>query len=663
MIIPNETVQQIQQSADIAEVVGEFVSLKKRGQNLMACCPFHNEKTPSFSVSPAKGIYKCFGCGKAGDAITFVMDIEGVSYVEALKFLAKKYGIEIAEQTPTHTEQLKQNEKDSLYIVLNYAANYFHQNLWETQEGKAIGQSYFRERGFNTPTLKNFQLGYSLEAWDHFTKEAISKGYSADLLDKAGLIVRKETGPDGKAGKQFDRFRARVIFPIHNLSGRVIAFGARILKADKTQPKYLNSPETEVYHKSHILYGIYQSKQAIRQEDLCFLVEGYTDVISLHQAGITNVVASSGTSLTTEQIRMIGRFTQNITVLYDGDAAGIKASLRGMDMILEEGLNVNVVCFPDGEDPDSYVRKVGSHTFKEYIQKNSKDFISFKTEIFLKEANNDPFKRAAIIKEVVESISKIDDPIKRAVFFRQTATQLQIDEGTLIVESNQLLRKKNQAEEKRKQPTKGQESSGQAPIEVPLPDGILPATAAEETLSTVEPATPQKSPLAYQEEESIRLLITYADYTIDDHNTLCDYLLAEIEDITFQTPIYKKILDIFRLQLQRGAMVGAEFFTHYPDPEIQAEAINLLSTKYQLSDNWENKYQIYIPREKDMLPEVAYSNILRLKQRVIQEKITANMKSLASAQTEAEQETCMRIHMQLKEIEKQIASVLGNVLR
>jgi DNA primase len=400
MRISNEVVQQIQQSADIVEVVSDFVTLKKRGQNMMACCPFHNEKTPSFSVSPAKGIYKCFGCGKSGDSVKFVMDVEGVSFVEALKYLAKKYGIEVEEQeAQTDTELQQQHEKDSLYIVLNYAKNYYQQLLWQSDEGKAVGLSYFKERGFKENTIKDFELGYSTETWDHFTKEALSKGYNADILEKAGLLIRKEE-------KQFDRFRGRVIFPIHNVSGKVVAFGARILKADKNQPKYLNSPETEVYHKSHILYGLFQAKNAIRQEEVCYLVEGYTDVVSLHQAGIHNVVASSGTSLTLEQIRLVGRFTQNITVLYDGDAAGIKASLRGTDMILEEGLNVKVVVFPDGNDPDSYVKLIGAVAFKEFIAKNSKDFITFKTELYLAEVANDPFKRASVIKEVVESITK-----------------------------------------------------------------------------------------------------------------------------------------------------------------------------------------------------------------------------------------------------------------
>jgi DNA primase len=661
MRISDDIIAQIQQTADIVEVVGDFVSLKKKGQNMMACCPFHNEKTPSFSVSPAKGIYKCFGCGKAGDSIRFIMDIESLGYVEALRYLAKKYNIDIPEpEAVTDTQIQQQQEKESLYIVLNYAKNYYQNLLWEQDEGKAVGLSYFKERGFKENTIKEFELGYSLDIWDHFGKEAISKGYNPDILDKAGLIIRKE-------GKQFDRFRGRVIFPIHNVSGKVVAFGARILKPDKNQPKYLNSPETEVYHKSNVLYGLFQAKNAIRQEDTCYLVEGYTDVISLHQAGVNNVVASSGTSLTIEQIRLISRYTHNITVLYDGDAAGIKASLRGTDMILEEGLNVKVAVFPDGDDPDSYVRKIGAQAFKDFIKKNSTDFITFKTKLYLDEAANDPFKKAGIIKEVVESITKIPDPIKRAVFFKQTAGLLQMDEGTLIVESNHILKKQVLDKEKKQQKDREQRKAPPREVfpdaDVFFPEGVLPPPEFDIPSREEEVVIPQRNPIAYREEEIIRLLISYADAPIDEHNKLRDYILTEIDGIEFQTPIYSRILDIFKNQLRMGNIVGADYFVRHWDAAIQAETINLLANKYEISENWENKYQIYIPLEKDMLSHAAFTNILRLKQRIVQDKIAANMKSFASAHTEAEQERVMRIHMQLKEIEKQIAGYLGNVVR
>ncbi|MCX6193566.1 MAG: DNA primase [Cytophagales bacterium] len=356
MRIDPETVERIKQTAAVADVIGDYVTIKKKGANYWACCPFHGEKTPSFSISPAKGIYKCFGCGKAGDSVRFVMDMEGLGYGEALRHLAKKYGIDIQEEEMTDDQLVRQNERESLLIILEYAKEFFKKQLYETDEGKSIALPYFKERGFSDATLQSFDLGYSPEAWDAFLKSALKQGFTQEIIEKAGLVTQKNDD-----GKVYDRFRNRVIFPIHNVSGKIIAFGARILRNDaKNQAKYLNSPETEVYHKSATLYGIAQAKNEIRTKDVCYLVEGYTDVISLHQAGIKNVVASSGTSLTIEQIKLIGRFTQHVTVLYDGDSAGIKAALRGMDLILEEGLQVNLVVFPEGNDPDSFVRKIGS---------------------------------------------------------------------------------------------------------------------------------------------------------------------------------------------------------------------------------------------------------------------------------------------------------------
>ncbi|MBC7923361.1 MAG: DNA primase, partial [Ferruginibacter sp.] len=499
MRISPETVARIQQSADILEVVGDFVSLKKRGSNWIACCPFHNEKTPSFAVSPAKGIYKCFGCSKAGDSIRFVMDIESLGYVDALKYLAKKYNIEIEERELTSAEQLQQGERESLLIALHYAKDYYQHTLFDSDDGRNIGLSYFRERGFSEKTIRDFELGYSFDSWDAFTKEALRKGYSLDILEKAGLTILKEDG------KRFDRFRARVIFPIHNVAGKVIAFGARILKADKNQPKYLNSPETEVYHKSDVLYGIFQAKQAIRQEEVCYLVEGYTDVISLYQAGIANVVASSGTSLTAGQIRLISRFTPNITVLYDGDAAGIKASLRGTDMILEEGLNVSVVVFPDSEDPDSYVKRIGAEAFKAFIRQNRKDFITFKTELLLAGAGRDPFKRAEVTQEVVESISRIPDRNTREALTKKTSELLEVKEDTLIGMINSIRLRKAREEEKKRNPPPGSPPEATA--------GGSNADFAKELLDLAGEASAEKReaaalpPIYYQEQETVRLLL------------------------------------------------------------------------------------------------------------------------------------------------------------
>jgi DNA primase len=673
--IPPDIIQQIQLQANIVEVVGDYVSLKKQGQNMWACCPFHNEKTPSFSVAPAKGIFKCFGCGKAGDTVKFVMEVEGVSYPEALRHLARKYNIEIPEAAPDPEEIQRQSGIDSLYIVLNFAKEFYQKNLQQSDEGKSIGLSYFRERGFRENTLKTFDLGYSLSSWDAFSKEALAKGFQPEILEKAGLLIRKE------GGRQYDRFRERVIFPIHNLSGRVIAFGARILKADKTQPKYLNSPETEVYHKSKVLYGIYQAKNPIRQEDMCYLVEGYTDVISLHQAGIANVVASSGTSLTTDQIRLIARFTKNITVLYDGDPAGIKAALRGVDMVLEEGLSVKVVVFPDSEDPDSYVRKVGAVAFRDYVRSTGKDFITFKTRLALAEAANDPFKRAGVIREIVQSIAKIPDSIQRAVFYKQTASLLEVDEGTLLVEGNKLLQKEKRDRDKKRPsypvpqaaPPSASPRYDYPPVppvdgypNLPdiLPDDIdLPPPDLTD-LPPPEADAPRKSSMVYQEEESIRLLLTYADHLLEGtSDTVCEYILREIEELEFSTPLYNRIISMFRKELQQGRVIGGDFFLRHEDAEIQRVAIDLVSNRYRISEQWSEKFEIYIPQEKENLLDVAYSNVLRLKQRVVQEKIRHNMQALSSAGTVEEQDFLLQGIMQLKSIEKQIANILGNVIR
>ncbi|HTH56493.1 MAG TPA: DNA primase, partial [Cyclobacteriaceae bacterium] len=379
-MITRETIDEIKNRVDIYDVVSDFVSLKKSGQNYKGLSPFNNEKTPSFFVVPAKGIFKDFSSGKGGDAFTFVMEHEKMSYVEAIRYLAKKYGVEIKEDRSSGESKEAQSERESLYILMNFAKDFYKQTLTQSEEGKSIGLSYFRERGFNDRTLEKFELGYALEGWENFSKEAISKGYNKELLEKTGLVVKKEDG------SSYDRFRGRVIFPVHGLSGKVVAFGARMLGKEKNQPKYINSPETEIYHKSDVLYGLYQGKNAIRQHDVCYLVEGYTDVISMHQADVENVVASSGTALTENQIKLIRRFTENITVLFDGDNAGIKAALRGIDMILRGGLNVRVMLFPDGEDPDSFSRKVGTTEFQKYLKEHTQDFVSFKAGLYAKEA-------------------------------------------------------------------------------------------------------------------------------------------------------------------------------------------------------------------------------------------------------------------------------------
>ena len=683
MRINNETADRIKQTADIVEVIGDFVSLKKRGANYIACCPFHNEKTPSFNVNPVRQIYKCFGCGAAGDSVKFVMDIEGISYGEALRHLAQKYHIEVEEEQQTPEDVLRQNERDSLYIILNFAQQYYQKLLFQHEEGQSIGLSYFRNRGFNDLTIKSFGLGYSLNEWDGLTKEAGQKGYNPHLLEKAGLALHKDNDSQ-RAARVYDRFRGRVIFPIHNVSGKVIAFGARILTNDKNQPKYINSPETDVYHKSKILYGIYQAKNAIRQEDVCYLVEGYTDVISLHQAGIQNVAASSGTSLTEDQIKLIARFTQNITILYDGDAAGIKAALRGLDMVLEEGLNVSLVTLPDGEDPDSYVYKVGAEGFKAHVKRATKDFITFKTEMLLKEAGDNPFKRAEAINDIVTSITKIPDPIKRQIFFKRTAELMKMDEQTLISEGNKHLRQqRDKNTEKSSQPTKSKEK----PRFNPEPDpfsfsenfieeefGILVTDAppaepfpAETPVSKHEPPKDLfKARLYFQEQAFVRLLILYGQTELEPGISVCRYLLHEIGEITFENQLFDLILNIFRQRFSFGEVPSTDYFLSHLDPDIQSFTIDLCTSKHYLSENW-SKHEIWVPSDEDLLHEIAFKKILRFKMAYSGDKMKdlLNQMGKITGNTDEEFAQIMEIQKQYKfykNINDLAAKELGTVV-
>ena len=683
MRIPEETVERIRQASDILEVINDFVSLKKRGSNYIACCPFHNEKTPSFNVNPVRQIYKCFGCGKAGDAVRFVMDIENIGYGEALRYLAKKYGVEIEEQEQTPEELLRQNERESLLIALNFAKTYFQELMQKTDEGKSIGLSYFRERGFTNPTIDAFELGYSLDQWDGLLQAGIKRGYNPDMLEKAGLILRKEAEGGGKA-KTFDRFRGRVMFPIHNVSGRVIAFGARILKTDKNQPKYLNSPETTVYHKSQVLYGIYQAKQAIRQEDVCFLTEGYTDVISLHQAGIKNVVASSGTSLTTEQIRLVARFTPNITILYDGDAAGIKAALRGLDMVLEEGLNLRLLLLPDGEDPDSYVHKVGAEAFKAYIKQHSQDFIDFKASRWLTEAGDDPLKRAEGISDVCASITRIPDLLKRQTLSQRVAQVFHVSEQSVISEINRLLRKQQEQGQKEaeRQQHRTEATNRQAPSQQPattddinallnslsdadadLPDIVIPDAPAR-------PATQAKTgqtPLALQEAECIRLLLNYGARELEPGITLCQYVLSELHEIDFQTSPYNLILTLYREAYAQGDILLASDFLNQrvsTEQAIQEQAIHMTTPRYEISDGWQ-KHEIFVPSEEEIgiLADAAYRNILRIKKMLAEQRmsqIQAQMREPANSADEADR--LMLEFMGMKRVDMEISRLLGTVI-
>ncbi|MDB5151766.1 MAG: primase, partial [Mucilaginibacter sp.] len=633
-------IDRIMEAIDIVEVVGEFVQLKKRGANYVGLSPFANERTPSFTVSPAKGIFKDFSSGKGGSAVTFLMELEKFSYPEALKWLAKKYGIEVEETVEASENKEEENHRESLMIVSAYAAKFFHESLLETDEGKNIGLSYFKERGFSNDTIKKFELGYSPDQWEAFTGKALQEGYLQEFLVESGLSVKRENGT------LYDRYRGRVMFPIHGFTGRVIAFGGRTLKTDKNVPKYVNSPESEIYHKSNVLYGLYFAKKAIRDEDNCYLVEGYADVLSVHQAGIENVVASSGTSLTVEQIRLIGRFTKNITILYDGDAAGIKASLRGLDMILEEGLNVKVVLFPDGHDPDSYVRNVGTNAFKTHIDKNRKDFILYKTDILLKEAGTDPIKRADVIREVVESIAKIPDSIKASVFIKDCSHLLQIDERALLSELNKMRMAKSKKDAQ-------QQISKQA-------ETVDPASA-EELLSEKS----VKEDFS-QEKEIIRLLLLYGSKMIDwdgiANTYIGPFMIAELGDVEFEHSPSKRFIELYSKEVENGVLPEDQFFIHYPDKEIVDLTVTLLATKYTLSENWYEMHKILVPDEQVNMKATILGAIFHLKKHKVG-KILDNLRTeLQKVEGEADTEILLTQYMQMKKVEKSISDYLGSVI-
>lgn len=654
MRIDPETVERIKQAAAVAEVIGDYVTVKKKGANYWACCPFHGEKTPSFSISPSKGIYKCFGCGKAGDSVRFVMDIEGLGYGEALRHLAKKYGIDIQEEEMTDDQILRQNERESLFIMLDYAKEFFKKQLYDTEEGKSIALPYFKERGFSDSTLQAFDLGYSPEAWDALLKSALKQGFSQEIIEKAGLVTQKND-----EGKVYDRFRNRVIFPIHNVSGKIIAFGARILRNDakSSQAKYLNSPETEVYHKSSSLYGIHQAKNELRRLDVCYLVEGYTDVISLHQAGIKNVVASSGTSLTIEQIKLIGRFTQHITVLYDGDSAGIKAALRGMDLILEEGLQVNLVVFPEGQDPDSYVRKIGSEAFVEYIKKESKDIISFQANLFLQEAGDDPFKRSELIKEMVLSISKIPDAIQRSLFIQKTSSLMRLEEDVLLAEMNKIHLKNL------KQRGGANSQSGSAPIS---------SQAYTEVQNLIEPVSDSgvesyQNLAFYQESECIRLLVNFGHLEINPEKapgvSVTQYLLEELDGVLFQMPLFNKLMEICKTEFQNSNSLKPEFYLHHTDEEIQRFAIDCSSEKHNLSSTWKDRHEIKVTNEAEMLEDLAYKNVLRLRKVYNDQRLQESLDLMANFQGDPNDMNDLLVNfIRLKEVQKNISQELGTVI-
>ena len=640
MIDPS-TIEEIKNRIDIVEVVGDFVTLKRSGSSYKALSPFTNEKTPSFYVVPSKGIFKDFSSGKGGDAITFVMEVDGLSYVEALKYLAGKYGIEIKEEQQSDEALQAQNKRESLYIVLNFAKEYFERILHDSEEGKSIGLSYFRERGFTDETVKKFELGYSKELWDGLLNEATTKGYKKELLAEAGLIIDKE-------GKTYDRFRSRVMFPIHNVSGKTIAFGGRKLSSTDKSAKYINSPETELYFKSKVLYGMYQGKNAIRKEDNCYLVEGYTDVISMHQAGIENVVSSSGTALTEDQVKLIRRYSEHVTVIFDGDQAGIKASMRGIDLLLEGDLNVKAVALPDGEDPDSYARQLGAAGFQDFVAEEAQDIIRFKTKVLLDETGNDPVKKAGVIKDIVSSITRINDPVKRTVYIKECSDLLGISESVLIAEQNKIL-----IENRR----------GQRRDEPPMLEEMPPFPMEEQQL--VDSLDISKI-IEFQERESVRVLVNYGKNKIQTRELqdqyLIDYFLNEADEIQFTNETYRKIVEVFRQKLREGEVIDGEYLLNHEDDEVRKTVIDLSADKYEISENWSEKYQIYVPRETEFLKDVTYTNVLRLKFRIVQQLIQEETDKLKHTTNEAEVDELLDDINELKKVSVEIAKILGNVL-
>ena len=642
-MIKQETVNKIYESARIEEIVGDFVDLKKRGTSMIGLCPFHNEKTPSFHVSVSKGIYKCFGCGEGGHAIDFIMKHEKYTYPEALRYIAKKYNIEVEEEAQSEEELLAKDQRESLFIITNWAGNYFQDNLWNTQEGKSIGYAYFKERGFTDETIRKFHLGYAQEAWQALYNEAKKLGYQEDYLLETGLIIKKDEA------KVYDRFRARVVYPIHNLSGRVLGFGARTLKKDERGPKYINSPETSIYHKADVLYGLHLAKKAIVEQDNCYMVEGYMDVIAMHQAGVENVVASSGTSLTLGQIRLIRRFTKHITLLYDADPAGIKAAMRGADILLQEDLDIKILTLNQGEDPDSFIKKHGASKFKTYITEEAKDFISFKTEQLLKAAGDDPIRRASLIKEVVQSIARIPDQIKASIFLKQCSVLLEIEEQALISEYNKILI----ADSKRTKPV--------IPPEEPRPEVFTPDSPSLDAEASLHLSR------ELQEKEIIRLLLHYghlpAYWEKDGKMPIAVFMFIALKDVRLIHPVCKKIIQFYQQKLQQQQLPEQRDFTYHSDKEVAELAVTLLSEKHHLSPNWnDDKRQIYVSEEKDHLKETINKAIYRMKKREVEALIHKIRIALKEEKSEDNMLILMDKYHKLKKIEKEILSFLGTVI-
>ena len=679
-MIDQATINRIMDAAQIYDVVSDFVTLRKRGVNYIGLCPFHDDKTPSFSVSPAKNLCKCFACGKGGTPVHFIMEHEQLSYPDALRYLAKKYGIEIKERELSDEEKTAQNERESLFVVNQFANDYFRHTLRQTEEGRNVGMAYFRSRGFRDDIIEKFQLGYCTESHDAFAKEALAKGYKREYLVKTGLCYETDDH------RLRDRFWGRVIFPVHTLSGKVVAFGGRVLAAATkgVKVKYVNSPESEIYHKSNELYGIYQAKQAIVKQDRCYMVEGYTDVISMHQSGIENVVASSGTALTTQQIKMIHRFTNNMTVLYDGDAAGIKASLRGIDMLLEEGMNVKVCLLPDGDDPDSFARKHNSTEMRAFLDRHETDFIRFKTNLLMEDAAGDPIKRAELISNIVQSISVIPEAIVRDVYIKECAQLLHVEDRLLV--SEVAKRREKQAEqraeqrerERRRQAAQAETtatSQPSAPGELPPPPVPMnePAEATPADYTSFIPQEGKEEQAFYQYElQIIQMIVRYGErvmcnVTDEEGNehplTVTEYVVEDLrqDDLAFHNPLHRQILTEAAEHLTQPGFVAERYFIAHPDPAVSQLSAELISDRYQLS-KYHSKGQ-KIVTDEERLYELVPLLVTNFKYAIVSEELKHLMRALqdpAIAHDEAQCNAIMQRYSDLRTVQSLMAKRLGD---
>lgn len=641
-LITQQTIQQILSHIDIADVIGEFVRLKKRGTNLLGLCPFHNEKTPSFTVSPSKEIYKCFGCGRSGNTISFLMEHEKYSYVEALRWLAARYNIPVEEtETSAEFKQLQQ-VSDSLYILNSFAQKFFTEQLRDTEEGRDIALSYLKERGFSEAIIDKFQLGYNPQGRDQFARAAVQAQYNPELLKKSGLVVDR----DGLA----DNYRGRIIFPIHNQSGKILGFGARVIgKADRA-PKYINTPENEIYIKSKILYGSYFARHAIDKNNECLLVEGYTDVISLHQAGVENVVASGGTSLTVDQLRLIKKYTPNLTIIYDGDAAGIKAAMRGLDLALEEGLQVQLVLIPDNEDPDSYVHKVGAEAFRAFVQENKKDVILFQVEVSMKEAGQDSQKKAALVNQIADSISRLnkaEDFTRQQDYIHRCAEIMRVDEQGLTVLVNKFIRERIAKEEKKQQREDAVAATPQTDAP-PVPEESVDLLFRDEQ----------------QERAAVRALLEFGMRPWDEEKTVAEYIFLEIDENGLHELIENKqlvrLIDVYRQAYQDGASPQPRDFLYHEDPEISGLAVTLFDTTYEISPRWKDFYDGPLPGRDELYKQEVHSCYTYLKLRKIKRLIVDNQADIERGHEDLN--TLLQTHQHLKALEIELTRLIGAVI-